>query len=157
MIYYKNLSLLDKLCGKKHLTDKLHYESTINEARQFLLRDLHWLFNSTNNSTILNFEYFPYVMKSCLNFGIDSSSGKKISDIDSYKMEHNLRDAILMFEPRIDPQNLKIKCISKTDNENLFNVILIEISGSFSNLSIPFHFCTEVDLEGGHFDIKELR
>ncbi|MGK6859024.1 type VI secretion system baseplate subunit TssE [Enterobacter hormaechei] len=68
-----------------------------------------------------------------------------------------LTEAIINFEPRILPQGLQVRCVSDTSSLDLHNVLSIEIKGRLWCVPYPleFLFRTDVDLENGHFELKD--
>ena len=92
----------------------------------------------------------------------DDAPDKKQEPLNSNLVSHNaqrkLTDAILHFEPRILPQGLMVRCISDTKSLDLHNVLSIEIKGRLWCVPYPlsFLFRTDVDLENGHFELKDV-
>ncbi|AHG20840.1 hypothetical protein Z042_15425 [Chania multitudinisentens RB-25] len=127
------------------------------ELRHRVLRDLQWLFNCVNNESSLDLEAYPQVRRSTLNYGIASMAGKRMSDIEWPDIQQALTNSILTFEPRILPDDLQVRCISDPHSLELHNVLSIEIKGRLWCVPYPleFLFRTDVDLENGHFDLKD--
>ncbi|WP_338564678.1 type VI secretion system baseplate subunit TssE [Erwinia sp. E_sp_W01_6] len=126
--------------------------------RRNVLRDLQWLFNSTNNEAQQDLNPFAQVQRSVLNYGVAPLSGQRMSDIEWQDVQRKLTTSILHFEPRILPAGLQVKCISDTNSLNLHNVLSIEIKGRLWCVPYPleFLFRTDVDLENGHFEFKDV-
>lgn len=129
-----------------------------SELRRRVLRDLQWLFNCVNSESNLDLGDFPQVRRSTLNYGIASLAGKRMSDIEWLDIQRALTESILHFEPRILPEGLQVRCISDTGSLELHNVLSIEIKGRLWCVPYPleFLFRTDVDLENGHFDLKDI-
>lgn len=125
--------------------------------RRHVLRDLQWLFNTVNNEAQQDLSGFAEVRRSVVNFGVAPLAGKRMSDIEWQDIQRKLSDAILHFEPRILPQGLQVRCISDTQSLDLHNVLSIEIKGRLWCVPYPleFLFRTDVDLENGHFELKD--
>ncbi|KAA8998174.1 type VI secretion system baseplate subunit TssE [Affinibrenneria salicis] len=126
--------------------------------RRTVLRDLQWLFNCINSEAIQDLSAYPQVRKSTYNFGVAPLAGKRMSDIEWNDIQRKLTDAILSFEPRIIPQGLQVRCISDTHSLDLHNVLSIEIKGRLWCVPYPleFLFRSDVDLENGHFELKDM-
>ncbi|WP_024913696.1 type VI secretion system baseplate subunit TssE [Chania multitudinisentens] len=126
--------------------------------RKMILRDLQWLFNCNNNEPLIDLQAFPAVRRSTLNYGITPLAGKKMSEIEWPDIQKNLTQAILNFEPRIIPQQLKLHCISGHDDLDAHNVLSIEIRGLLWCNPHPLEFCfrSDVDLENGYFNLKDI-
>lgn len=154
-------SLLDRLTD--NAPDKLK-ESASNTVishttlRRHVLRDLQWLFNCINNEGQQDLEPFAEVKRSVLNYGVAPLSGQRMSDIEWQDVQRKLTNSILHFEPRILPVGLQVRCISDTTSLDLHNVLSIEIKGRLWCVPYPleFLFRTDVDLENGHFEFKDV-
>lgn len=154
-------SLLDRLIddepGKSQETvnQRLISHSTL---RRHVLRDLQWLFNTINNEAQHDLTPFNQVRRSVLNFGVAPLAGQRMSDIEWHDIQRKLTEAIINFEPRILPQGLQVRCISDTRALNLHNVLSIEIKGRLWCVPYPleFLFRTDVDLENGYFELKDV-
>ncbi|MDU4093861.1 MAG: type VI secretion system baseplate subunit TssE [Pantoea sp.] len=154
-------SLLDRLMddepGKSQETvnQRLISHSTL---RRHVLRDLQWLFNTINNEAQHDLTPFNQVRRSVLNFGVAPLAGQRMSDIEWHDIQRKLTEAIINFEPRILPQGLQVRCLSDTHALNLHNVLSIEIKGRLWCVPYPleFLFRTDVDLENGYFELKDV-
>lgn len=154
-------SLLDRLMddepGKSQETanQRLISHSTL---RRHVLRDLQWLFNTINNEAQHDLTPFSQVRRSVLNFGVAPLAGQRMSDIEWHDIQRKLTEAIVNFEPRILPQGLQVRCISDTRSLDLHNVLSIEIKGRLWCVPYPleFLFRTDVDLENGYFELKDV-
>lgn len=154
-------ALLDILTDdepKKRQEVHRHNLVSHGELRRRVLRDLQWLFNCINNESGIDFGNFPYARRSTLNYGIASLAGKRMSDIEWLDIEHALTDSILHFEPRILPTGLRVRCLSDIGSLELHNILSIEIKGRLWCVPNPldFLFRTDVDLENGRFDLKDI-
>ena len=154
-------SLLDRLTDNAPDKQQEPVSSNVisNSAlRRHVLRDLQWLFNTINNEAQNDLSQLAHVRRSVVNFGVAPLAGKRMSDIEWQDIQQKLTDAILHFEPRILPQGLSVRCISDTQSLDLHNVLSIEIKGRLWCVPYPltFLFRTDVDLENGHFDLKDV-
>ncbi len=129
-----------------------------SELRKRVLRDLQWLFNCVNNESSIDLEHYPEVQRSTVNYGITSMAGKRMSDIEWPDIQQALTESILVFEPRILPEGLQVNCISNINSLELHNVLSIEIKGRLWCVPYPleFLFRTDLDLENGHFELKDV-
>ncbi|CAM4197621.1 type VI secretion system baseplate subunit TssE [Serratia silvae] len=128
------------------------------ELRHRVLRDLQWLFNCVNSESSIDLEHYPQVRRSTINYGIAPMAGKRMSEIEWSDIQRALTESILTFEPRILPEGLQVRCISDTNSLELHNILSIEIKGRLWCVPYPleFLFRTDVDLENGHFDLKDV-
>src|SRR5215510_9008634 len=106
-----NPSLLDRL------TDDGRASTTISELRKSVLRDLTWLFNTTQTFNAEETESWPQVRNSILNFGLPALAGTHASSVDFPRLERALRQAIIDFEPRILAESVTVK--AQLEHESL--------------------------------------
>ncbi|MBW7984919.1 type VI secretion system baseplate subunit TssE [Enterobacillus tribolii] len=128
------------------------------ELRKSVLRDLQWLFNCVSHESTSDLSAFPHVRRSTINYGITSLAGKRMSDIEWADIQRALTETILHFEPRILSEGLQVRCLSDTGSLETHNVLTIEIKGQLwcEPYPLDFLFRTDVDLENGHFEMKDL-
>jgi len=127
------------------------------QLRACVLRDLSWLFNTTNLASDTDLAAFPLVAQSTLNYGLAPLSGKLVSSLDLSRLERVLKDALVRFEPRILPQTLSVRGIAPGDAETHHNVVSFEIKGELWGHPYPLELLlkTDVDLENGEIRIAE--
>ncbi|WP_109399621.1 type VI secretion system baseplate subunit TssE [Proteus sp. TJ1640] len=154
-------TLFDRLTDleprKKHEVQR-NQSISHGTLKKLILRDLQWLFNCTNNESLLELDNYPEVRRSTLNYGVATLAGQRMSEIEWSDIEKNLTQAIINFEPRIIPDQLVLQCISNKDDLNLHNVLSIQIHGFLWYSPYPLEFCfrSDVDLENGYFDLKDI-
>lgn len=129
------------------------------QLRACVLRDLSWLFNTTNLANEIDFTDHPLVEQSTLNYGMVALSGKTISSLDLAELDDVLKQAILRFEPRILPHTLSVHGKTLPDAADRHNVLSFEISGTLWGQPYPMELLlkTDVDLESGEIRINEGR
>src|SRR5436309_7094935 len=79
-----------------------------SQLRASVLRDLSWLFNSTNLSSSVDLSAHPFAAESTLNYGLTALAGKPVAGLEFAAVERMPREAILRFEPRILPNTLSV-------------------------------------------------
>jgi type VI secretion system protein ImpF len=153
-----NPSLLDRL------TDEAPGESsqrgasvTLSELRRSVLRDLNWLFNTSQLLGAEEADAWPNVRRSVVNYGLPPLSGLTASGLDVRKLERALRQAILDFEPRILPDSISVK--AQVDQQSLdhHNVISLHIEALLWAQPVPIELLlrTQLDLESGQNRVDE--
>ncbi len=127
------------------------------QLRASVLRDLSWLFNTTNLASDADLAEFPLVAQSTLNYGLGPLSGKLVSSLDLSRLERVLKDALLRFEPRILPHTLVVRGIAAGEAETHHNVVSFEIKGDLWGHPFPLELLlkTDVDLESGEIRIAD--
>jgi type VI secretion system protein ImpF len=129
------------------------------QLRACVLRDLSWLFNTTNLSGEVDFTGHPLVEQSTVNYGLMPLSGNPISSLDLAALDRMLKQAILRFEPRILPHTLSVRGMAPKEAVTRHNVLSFEIIGSLWGQPYPLELLlkTDVDLESGEIRLAEGR
>lgn len=125
--------------------------------RQSVLRDLAWLFNSTRPSDAAWARY-PLVRRSVLGYGLPALAGETASTLDVVTLEHEIRQTILDFEPRIIASTLEVSALVSELQLDRHNVISIQIRAHLWAQPVPLEMLlrTEMDLETGEVRIHDL-
>ncbi|HKP55168.1 MAG TPA: type VI secretion system baseplate subunit TssE [Polyangiales bacterium] len=125
--------------------------------RESALRDLGWLFNTTQLSATQDLNGCPEVAKSVLNYGLPDLAGRTVSGIDIPRFEALLKQAIWDFEPRLLRNTISLRLIVNED-EMSHNAMSFIVEAELWSQPIPLqlYLRTEVDLEDGDFTVREL-
>ena len=130
----------------------------INKAqlRQAVLRDLTWLMNSVQPTSI-DAASLGHAASSTLNFGLPPLSGNLASTLHIGSLESAIRQAIIDFEPRILPDTLSVHAVESESVLDTHNVIQIEIRGLLWSQPVPLEMLirTQLDLESGQVVVNE--
>ena len=152
-------SLLDRLTDnepdkKKESADKRML--SMRRLRECVLRDLAWLLNCGSLESLEDFDDYPLVAHSVINYGLPDLTGVSASGVDAAKIERALRQAIIDFEPRILRNSIKVRAIL-SDGEMNRNAVAFEIEGDLWAQPVPLRLFlrTELDLESGTFNILD--
>ena len=154
-----NPSLLDRLTdeapGERSATGS--GAVSLSELRRSVLRDLNWLFNTSQLLNAEESEGWPRVRKSVVNFGLPPLSGMTASGLDVRKLERALRQAILDFEPRILPDSISVKAVHDAQSLDHHNVISLHIEALLWAQPVPIELLlrTQFDLESGQNRVDE--
>jgi type VI secretion system protein ImpF len=126
--------------------------------KRTVLRDLVWLLNTTSHHTNGELSNHPEVRRSVVNFGIPVLSGKHFTGVDWRELEHQIRDAILAFEPRILPGSLTVKALTPADMLGHHNLLQFELHGELWSMPFPIELLlrSELDLETGSVRMTDL-
>jgi type VI secretion system protein ImpF len=154
-------SLLDRL------TDEAPQERAESRDRRVLspsrlrdsvLRDLGWLFNTTNLESLKDLSGMPEVARSVLNFGLPDLAGHTSSSVDPARLESLLRQAIWDFEPRLIPSSVEVRLTVNPDEMNHNSMsFVIEARLWAQPMPLRLYLRTEIDLEDGEVRIAEMR
>ena len=129
------------------------------QLRASVLRDLSWLFNSTNLASTVDLSAHPLAAQSTLNYGLTALAGNAVAGLEFAEVEQILKDAILRFEPRILPQTLTVRGIPAKDAMGHHNILSLEITGQLWSQPYPLELLikTDMDLESGEIRLVEGR
>ena len=151
-----NPSLLDRLTDEGPGGSGRGASTTVSELRKSVLRDLTWLFNTTQILNGEESEAWPQVRSSILNYGLPALAGTHASSVDVARLERALRQAIIDFEPRIlaDSVSVKAQLDEALDHHN---VISLHIAGLLWAQPVPIELLlrTQLDLESGQSRVEE--
>lgn len=152
-------SLLDRLTDDERGESQESRERrvlSLRKLRECVLRDLAWLLNAGNLAATEDLDEYPLVAGSVLNYGMSDFSGRAASGIDASRMERDLRQAIIDFEPRILRQSVRVH-ISMNREQMSQNTLTIEIEGELWAQPVPerLFLQTQIDLETGHVTVSE--
>jgi type VI secretion system protein ImpF len=151
--------LLDRLTDRepeKKLESRDQRILSLRQVRESVMRDLAWLLNTGSLSQVMDLEEYPEVEKSVLNYGLRDLAGTTISSADVPRIERDLREAILVFEPRILRNTLKVKVVTTSEKMNR-NAMVFHIQGDLWAQPLPVNLFlkTELDLETGGVNVTE--
>jgi type VI secretion system protein ImpF len=154
-------SLLDRLVDhapteKREGDDKRTL--TRQALRQAVLRDLGWLFNATAFGIGLDDKRYPHAARSVLNYGLPMLSGQFTSSVQRVSMEQALKNAIVLFEPRILPRTLEVELVMEGSALDSHNRIGLQIRGMLWAQPVPLEFLmrSRIDLEEGRIEIEDM-
>jgi type VI secretion system protein ImpF len=120
------------------------------------LRDLNWLFNATQHEDAM-FKDHPAIQQSVLNFGIPALAGRPSSALRMRGVEESLRRSIVEFEPRLNPESVRVRAESGGDGQSSHNVVSFRIEAQLWAQPYPLALLlrTELDLESGASRVLE--
>jgi type VI secretion system protein ImpF len=129
---------------------------SLQNIKDCVKRDLGWLLNSHNLCLDGLDDMHPETAKSVLNYGMPDLAGKTASSLQTGRLEKMLEKTILVFEPRILKNSLRVRLLS---DESMFdhNALVFEITGQLWAEPVPLHLqlTTQLDLESGDIKILE--
>jgi type VI secretion system protein ImpF len=152
-------SLLDRLTDNEPQERQESRDKRIlspSRLRESVRRDLTWLFNTPNLSTVLDLERFPSVVESVLNYGLPSLAGRTTASVDVPEMERLLRQAIWSFEPRLIRNSIRVRLVAD-QLQMSHNALSFSIEAELWAQPIPLRLFlkTEIDLEDGTANVVD--
>jgi type VI secretion system protein ImpF len=162
-------SLLDRLTDAQPLEKSEPVEARVlsrPQLRAAVLRDLSWLFNAIRpepeaaSTRVQERELWArsrHAARSVLNFGMPAFAGSTKSSLDRTTMEAAVKQAIIIFEPRIDAKTLSVSL--QIDSQNHHNTLQLTIRGHLWAQPVPLELLltAEVDLETGNTRMRDQR
>lgn len=164
-------SLLDRLTDLESSTSKEPLEAKVlnkQQLRAAVLRDLSFLFNTTRAEPdpervdpreAAIWRDAPYARASVLNYGIPALSGISMSRHQFALLELHFKQAILLYEPRIDPRTLSVQINHGAGFNFQHNSLRLTIKGQMWNQPVPLELLlsADVDVETGLAAVRDMR
>ncbi len=154
-------ALLDRLTDDEpHSTVETVESRVINRSRlrEFILRDLGWLFNTTRpGEDEGDWASLPHADRSVLTYGMPALSGRTVSTLDLGELQRRVHAAIVAHEPRILPDTLVVEALRNELQVDHHNQIAFRISGQLWAQPVPLELLlhTDIDLDTGRVEIRE--
>jgi type VI secretion system protein ImpF len=164
-------SLLDRLTDAEPTASREAIEARVlskQQLRAAVLRDLSWLFNTAraepdaqrgDPDAVAAWKEASQARNSVLNFGIPSLSGLTITSMQFAAIEGAIRQAIVQFEPRIDPKTLVVEVNREAGFNIQHNSLRLVIRGHMWNQPVPLELLlsADVDVETGLAAVRDMR
>jgi type VI secretion system protein ImpF len=154
-------SLLDRLTDdapQERVESRERRVLSPTRLRDSVLRDLGWLFNTTNLASLQDLSGTPEAARSVLNFGLPDLAGHTTSSVDVPRLEGLLRQAIWDFEPRLIPSSVQVHLTVNPDEMSHNSMsFVIEARLWAQPMPLRLYLRTEIDLEDGDVRIAEVR
>lgn len=164
-------SLLDRLTDTEPAAAREAIEARVlskQQLRAAVLRDLSWLFNTSraepdpvrgDPDEVARWRDVAHARNSVLNYGIPSLSGITLSAMHFGALEAAIRQAIVQFEPRIDPKTLAVEVNRDAGFNIQHNSLRLVIRGHMWNQPVPLELLlsADVDVETGLAAVRDMR
>jgi type VI secretion system protein ImpF len=150
-------SLLDRLTDDEPMLAVEARERrvmSVRSLREGVLRDLAWLLNTTNLTSVSDRFRLPHVASSVLNFGLPDMSGASLAGMNTTDLERAIRQAIWDFEPRLIRSSVSVKALPTSSS---ITRITFEIEADMWAQPYPerLYIKTELDLDQAHISLAE--
>jgi len=163
-------SLLDRLIDESPQQGKDNIDARVltrQQLRAAVLRDLSWLFNairpepdadSVRIQEVALWSGVDLARHSVLNYGMPAYSGVTLSSMNTRNIERSVHQAICDFEPRINPQSLRVE-VKLTGSDGQQNTLQLVIRGQMWSQPVPLELLlsADLDIETGHTAVREIR
>ena len=152
-------SLLDRLTDdapQRRQESRSERVISMRQLRESVLRDLGWLLNTSNLTSVHDLSHFPQVAQSVLNYGVPDLTGLTVSSVDVVELERVIRQAVVRFEPRLLPHTVRVRVVA-SDEHMSHNALTFFIEAQLWAQPLPLQMFlkTEIDLELGHVKVVE--
>ena len=122
--------------------------------RATVKRDLAWLLNTTQFGARGELEGYPQVQTSVLNYGVPDLAGRSLHSRTILDRAREIRNAIRVFETRIEPESLVVEPLASKDKPNAV-VFLIHAEISSTLRPVPVQFRTELEADTASVQVSE--
>lgn len=164
-------SLLDRLTDHDPGTKLEPLDARVLNRRQLreaVLRDLSWLFNAVceepdpndaDAERVALWQSLPHARDSVLNFGILPLTGQSFSVHNFPLIEAQVRQAIIRFEPRLDPGSVEVRIINDMTTGMRPTSLRLTIKGQMWNQPVPLELLlsADVDMDTGQAAVRDMR
>ena len=122
--------------------------------RATVRRELNWILNTTNLASVQDLEPYPEVKVSVLNYGVPDLAGKALTRRVVQSRAREIREAIRIFEPRMDPNRLDVEPLSSTERVNAITyVIRGDVTAAVQ--AMPVEFKTDIEVDTAAVVVRE--
>ena len=101
----------------------------------------------------------PEARKSVLNYGLPPLSGETMIVMDFPWLEQQIREAIIRFEPRVDPDSLAVSVTDERMTGKQPTMLRLVIRGLMWNQPVPLELLlsADVDVDTGQTAVRDMR
>lgn len=124
-------------------------QTLISEVR----RDLQSLLNTVNLNSSQDLSDFPEVENSILNYGLPDLSVHIVDSIRIEKLADDIKQALIRFEPRMDPRTLKVVRDEEDASETFKVRFIIKADIRCDPVRVGTEFVADVDPALGRIKI----
>jgi type VI secretion system protein ImpF len=103
---------------------------------------------------VIDLDPYPHVQTSVLNYGLPDLAGKAAGHRMMQQRARDIRDAIRIFEPRIDRNSLSVEPQRADANANAVSyVINCDVTNAVQ--AMPVKFKTEIEAETANVKVRD--
>jgi type VI secretion system protein ImpF len=122
--------------------------------RATVKRDLAWLLNTTQFGARGELEHFPQIQTSVLNYGVPDLAGRSLHTRTVLDRAREIRNAIRVFETRLDPDSLVVAPLASKDKPNSV-VFAIQAEIRSGVRPLPVQYRTELEPETASVEVSD--
>lgn len=126
----------------------------LRRLREIIQRDLSWLLNTFDNSSMFDPEQFPNAANSVLTYGVREVAGEYSTVERVLMIRDSMRKAIEKFEPRIIPGTLDV--IMRDDDGKTQTIVNFDIAAEMWAQPLPMelYLRSQVDITTGELRLE---
>ena len=130
---------------------------SLAQLRRAVLRDVEWLFNAANKDNTGEYDDFPSVKASVLNYGMPDLCGVSVMSLAEEDLERMVRETLERFEPRLIIGSTRVRVTKGEKDQAGQTSLTLEIEGDLHANPIPeaLFLRTSLDLETGRCMLQE--
>lgn len=128
----------------------------IRRLREIIQRDLSWLLNTSDNSSLIDEGRYPLASQSALNYGIKEVAGDYSTADRAEIIRKSIVNAIRAYEPRIHPGSLEVKLRFGQDNRNALVTYDIRADMWAQPVPMELYLRSEVDVTTGELNLQRV-
>ena len=150
-------SLLDRLTDPDPGNPKEGRDARVIDLvrlREIIQRDLSWLLNTHNISTMIDVEAHPNVARSVVNYGLQEISGEYSGPERAELIRRSIETAISVFEPRIIAGSVDVSI--RPDDRGGEMTVALDIRADMWAQPMPLelYLRSQVDLVSGEVEVE---
>ncbi|MGB3278296.1 MAG: type VI secretion system baseplate subunit TssE [Pseudorhodobacter sp.] len=150
-------SLLDRLTDEDPTNPKESRDSRVidlRRLREIIQRDLVWLLNTFDNSSLIDAERYPNATNSVLAYGVQEVAGEYSTTARAGKIRTSIHRAIEKFEPRIIPGSLDV--LLRDSESKGQTLVTFDIAADMWAQPLPMelYLRSEVDITTGELKLE---
>ena len=128
----------------------------LRRLREIIQRDLSWLLNTSDNSSMIDADRYPHASRSVLNFGIHEVAGEYSTAERAGLIRKSIAEAIRVFEPRIHPGSVNV--LLRKGNSNRETLVTFDIRADMWAQPIPLelYLRSQVDVTTGEIELERI-
>ena len=132
--------------------------SPITEAqlRREVAHDLDSLLNTVSMESAQDIDAFPMVRRSVLNFGLPDVVHRSIDEDDVTDIRHEIRTALMHYEPRLAPDSIVASRDETIDATELKVRFVVRAELLCEPVNVPVEFVADVEFESASIQINRL-
>lgn len=116
-------------------------------------RDLQALLNTVNLNSAQDLSDFPEVESSIINYGLPDLSVHIVDTIRINRLAEDIRQALVHFEPRMDPRTLKVERDDSLESDTFKVRFIIKAEIRCDPIRVASEFVADVDPAFGRIKI----